>query len=326
MWNLLRETLVQKVFNGGTRGLKNVDFVIITGLSGAGKTQAMKVLEDLHFFCIDNLPPALLPRLVELHGQSKAARQYAIAIDIRVREYFSDLRRSLEWLETSGHSYGIIFLDCSDAVLIKRFSETRRLHPLVKGQTKSEGIAKNITTERRLLAEAREMAHVIIDTTDLRPMDLRVRINEIYLGVPLQESILVDVFSFGYKYGAPIDADIVLDVRFIPNPFYVDELRSLTGEDARVSDYVLQFPITQVFLEEFTSLVQQLLPNYAKEGKARLTIGIGCTGGQHRSVALAIELVKRFADMNIKASCRHRELTEPTESGRPLPESGQPTS
>ncbi len=288
--------------------MKNVDFVIITGLSGAGKTQAMKALEDLYFFCIDNLPPALVPRLVEMHGQSQTDRQYAIAIDIRVREYFSDLRRSLEWLESSGYSYHLIFLDCSDTVLIKRFSETRRLHPLVKGQTKAEGIAENIAAERRLLAEAREMAHFIIDTTDLRPMDLRVRLNEIYLGLPLQDSLMVDVFSFGYKYGAPIDADIVFDVRFIPNPFYVDDLRPLTGEEKAVSDYVRDFPITQLFLDKFTSLVRDLLPNYAKEGKARLTIGIGCTGGQHRSVAIALELVRRLKEMGINAGARHREL------------------
>lgn len=288
--------------------MQNVDFVIVTGLSGAGKTQAMKVLEDLHFFCIDNLPPALVPRLVELHGQSETARQYAIAIDIRVREYFSDLRRSLDWLETSGHSYHLIFLDCSDTVLTKRFSETRRLHPLVKGQTEPESILETITSERRLLSEAREMAHVVIDTTDLRPMDLRVRINDIYMGLPLQESLMVDIFSFGYKYGAPIDADIVFDVRFIPNPFYIDELRPLTGQEPAVSNYVLQNQITQLFLDKFTNLIQDLLPSYAKEGKARLTIGIGCTGGQHRSVAIAIELAKRLGEKKIKARSRHREL------------------
>jgi len=289
--------------------VKDVDFVIVTGLSGAGKTQAMKALEDLHFFCIDNLPPTLVPPLVELQGQTVTDRRYAIAIDIRVREYFGDLRRSLDWLEHSGHSYHLIFLDCSDPVLIKRFSETRRLHPLVKGQTKSESIAENIAAERRLLSEAREMADVIIDTTDLRPMDLRVRINEIYLGMPLQDSLLVDVFSFGYKYGAPIDADIVFDVRFIPNPFYVEELRPLTGEDARVANYVLKYPVTQLFLKEFTDLVQDLLPSYAKEGKACLTIGIGCTGGQHRSVSIALELVKRLGDKGINARSRHRELS-----------------
>lgn len=293
---------------GGANLVKNVDFVIITGLSGAGKTQAMKVLEDLHFFCIDNLPPALLPRLVELHGQSETTRQYAIAIDIRVREYFSDLRRSLDWLENSGHSYHLLFLDCSDAVLIKRFSETRRLHPLVKGQSEPESIFETITAERRLLADAREMAHVIIDTTDLRPMDLRVRINDIYQGLPLQQALLVDIFSFGYKYGAPIDADIVFDVRFIPNPFYIDELRPLTGHDPRVSDYVLRSAITQHFLNKFSSLVVDLLPSYAREGKARLTIGIGCTGGQHRSVAIAIELARRLGERKIKARARHREL------------------
>lgn len=288
--------------------MKDVDFVIITGLSGAGKTQAMKALEDLHFFCIDNLPPALVRPLVQMQGQSQAERQYAIAIDVRVREYFTDLRRSLEWLENSGHSYRLIFLDCSDTVLIKRFSETRRLHPLVKGQTKSESIAQNITAERRLLSEAREMADVIIDTTDLRPMDLRARINEIYLGSPLQDSLIVDIFSFGYKYGAPIDADIVFDVRFIPNPFYVDELRPLTGENQAVADYIMDFPITQLFLEKFTALIGDLLPSYAKEGKARLTIGIGCTGGQHRSVAIALELVKRLEEIGIRAGARHREL------------------
>lgn len=288
--------------------MNKVDFVIITGLSGAGKTQAMKVLEDLQFFCIDNLPPALLPRLVELHVQSQSARQYAVAIDIRVREYFSDLNRSLEWLEQSGHSYKIIFLDCSDSVLIKRFSETRRLHPLVKGETEAESILESISEERRLLSEVRGMADVVIDTSDMRPMELKVRISEIFAGVPLGESVFVDVFSFGYKYGAPIDADIVFDVRFIPNPFYVDELRPLTGQDPKVADYVLRWPATQLFLERFTKLIHDLLPNYAREGKGRVSIGIGCTGGQHRSVAIAIELAKRLEKQRIKARARHREL------------------
>lgn len=288
--------------------LGKVDFVIITGLSGAGKTQAMKVLEDLQFFCIDNLPPALLPRLVELHVQSQSARQYAIAIDIRVREYFSDLRRSLEWLERSGHSYKIIFLDCSDAVLVKRYSETRRLHPLTKSEGGTQSIFQSIAEERRLLADAREMADVVIDTSELRPMDLRVRINEIFAGAPLHESVFVDLFSFGYKYGAPIDADIVFDVRFIPNPFYVDELRSLTGQDAAVAEYVLQWPATQEFLEKFVDLICELLPNYAREGKGRLTVAIGCTGGQHRSVAIANELARRLENLRVKARARHREL------------------
>ncbi len=288
--------------------MSTIDFVIITGLSGAGKTQAMKVLEDLQFFCIDNLPPALLPRLVELQMQSQSPRQYAIAIDIRVREYFSDLRRSLEWLEQSGHSYMIIFLDCADSVLIKRFSETRRLHPLVKGTSETESIFASIAEERRLLSEAREMAHVVIDTSDMRPMDLRVRINEIFAGVPLKESVFVDVFSFGYKYGAPIDADIVFDVRFIPNPFYVDELRPLTGQDPRVAEYVLKWPATQLFLEKFSKLIDELLPSYVQEGKGRLSIGIGCTGGQHRSVAIAVELARRLEELKIKARARHREL------------------
>lgn len=288
--------------------MKDVDFTIVTGLSGAGKTQAMKALEDLGMFCIDNLPPALLPRLVELHAQPSAKRRkYAIAIDIRVREYFSDFANALDWLVQSGYSYHMIFLDCSDNVLIKRFSETRRLHPLVEGQEVSQSIYETIAAERRLLADARALAHDIIDTSDLRPMELRLRLNEIYQGNPLHQSMAVDIFSFGFKHGAPIDADIVFDVRFISNPYYIDELRPLTGEQKEVADYVLQFPIAQEFIEKFVRLVSDLLPSYSKEGKSRLTIGIGCTGGQHRSVAVSIELAKRLQEAGINARVRHRE-------------------
>ncbi|NMB01740.1 MAG: RNase adapter RapZ [Firmicutes bacterium] len=288
--------------------MKDVDFTIVTGLSGAGKTQAMKALEDLGMFCIDNLPPALLPRLVELHAQPSAKkRKYAIAIDIRVREYFSDFGKALEWLVQSGYSYHMVFLDCSDNVLIKRFSETRRIHPLVEGQEIPKSIYETIAAERQLLADARELAHDIIDTTDLRPMELRSRLNEIYYGNPLHESLAVDIFSFGFKHGAPIDADIVFDVRFISNPYYIDELRPLTGEQKEVADYVLQFPIAQEFIERFASLIEDLLESYSKEGKSRLTIGIGCTGGQHRSVAVSIELGKRLQEAGINARVRHRE-------------------
>lgn len=289
--------------------MRHADFVIVTGLSGAGKSQAMQALEDLHYFCIDNLPPSLLPPLVELHAQSGQERKYAVAIDVRVREYFSDLRDTLEWLETSGYSYHIIFLDCNDNTLITRFSETRRPHPLVKGQTGPESIFATIATERRLLSEARQMADVIIDTTDLRPVDLRMRLQEIYQGVSLHDALRVDIFSFGYKFGTPIDADIIFDVRFIPNPFYVDELRPLTGEDEMVAAYVLENPKTEEFLQRFTELVGILVPEYAREGKTGLSIGIGCTGGQHRSVAVSIEMAKRLKAKGIKARYRHRELT-----------------
>lgn len=288
--------------------MKDVDFTIVTGLSGAGKTQAMKALEDLGMFCIDNLPPALLPRLVDLHAnQGVEGRKFAIAIDSRVREYFSDFRKSLDWLVQSGYSYHLIFLDCSDEVLIKRFSETRRLHPLLKGQNNPESIYATISAERSLLADARELANDVIDTTKLRPMELRLRLNDIYQGNPLYKTMAVDIFSFGFKHGAPIDADIVFDVRFVPNPYYIDDLRPMTGEQKPVADYVLQWPITQEFIERFASLVQDLLPSYSQEGKARLTIGIGCTGGQHRSVAISIELAKRLKEAGVNASVRHRE-------------------
>ncbi len=287
--------------------MHNVRFTIITGLSGAGKTQAMKVLEDLGYFCIDNLPPALLPQLVELHSQSGQDRKYAIAIDVRVREYFSDLHKALSWLDSSGHQYFLLFLDCSDSVLIRRFSETRRLHPLHKTRETPESIEASIAAERRLLADARSIADVVLDTSDLRPMDLRQRLIEIYEGKPLHESVTVELFSFGYKFGAPADADMVFDVRFIPNPYYVDKLRPLTGEDKGVYDYVMQFPITKEFLYKAADLVATLIPGYAREGKARLTIGIGCTGGQHRSVAVAIALQKQLAELDVAATVRHRE-------------------
>lgn len=285
-------------------------FTIITGLSGAGKTQAMKALEDLGFFCIDNLPPALLPRLVELHSCGSPHRRFGIAIDVRVREYFTHLRESLEWLEQSGYPYQIVFLDCSDAVLLRRYSETRRVHPLMydNGNTTLE---QSIAAERRLLADARQMAHHIIDTTDLRPMDVRTTLGELLLGKSLQQTFAIDVFSFGYKYGLPNDGDIILDVRFIPNPYYVDELRPLTGKDKAVADYVLQSPITQMFVDKFTDLIKDLLPGYTKEGKSRLTIGIGCTGGQHRSVAVAIELGRRLSELGIRTLVRHREFSNP---------------
>lgn len=289
--------------------LKDVDFVIVTGLSGAGKSQAMKALEDFNFFCIDNLPPVLLPQLVELHGQNDSNRQFAIAIDIRVREYFGELVRSLEWMDKKGYSYHLIFLDCNDDVLVRRFSETRRLHPLTKEENNDNSIFGNISVERHILADVRDIADLIIDTTDLRPMDLRARIYEIYQGLPIEKSATVDLFSFGYKYGTPIDADIIFDVRFINNPFYIEELRPLTGEDSRVANHVLNSPITEVFLEKFTSLIEKLIPAYAREGKACLTIGIGCTGGQHRSVAIVIELAKRLKERKINARSRHREFT-----------------
>lgn len=287
--------------------MHNVNFTIITGLSGAGKTQAMKVLEDLGYFCIDNLPPSLLPQLVELHSQSGQNRKYAIAIDIRVREYFSDLRKALNSLDNSGYAYFLLFLDCSDSVLIRRFSETRRLHPLHQHHETPESIGASIQAERRLLADARSIADAIIDTTDLRPMDLRQRLMEIYEGKPLHESVTVEIFSFGYKFGAPIDADMVFDVRFIPNPYYVDKLRPLTGEDPGVSDYVMQFPITEAFLAKATDLITTLIPGYAREGKARLTVGIGCTGGQHRSVAVAIALHDSLKKLDVAVTLRHRE-------------------
>ena len=202
-------------------------------------------------------------------------------------------------------------LDCSDAVLVR--GSGRNAAVLHQSLDTAESIEGTIAAERRLLADVRSIADVIIDTTDLRPMDLRQRLLDIYEGKPLHKSVTVDVFSFGYKFGAPIDADMVFDVRFIPNPYYVDKLRPLTGADQGVYDYVMQFPITEVFLSRVSDLIVNLIPGYAREGKARLTVGIGCTGGQHRSVAVAIALHRRLQDLDVAASLRHRERsTAPT--------------
>lgn len=282
-----------------------VTFTIVTGLSGAGKTQAMKSLEDLGFFCIDNLPPALLPRLVELHEfANHENRRFAVAIDVRGQEYFRLLFEALDWLQNSERSHQILFLECSDAVLVRRFSETRRRHPLAG----KESLYESISRERELLAEVRERADHIIDTSSLKPSELKERLSTLLIGRPVHESLDIDIVSFGYKYGVPMDVDIMFDVRFLPNPFYDEALKELTGNDPEVAEYVLKWPQTQEFLDRFYAMVSQLIPAYGKEGKTRLTVAIGCTGGQHRSVAIANELAERFQKDNIQVDVRHRDI------------------
>ncbi len=281
----------------------NVSFIIVTGLSGAGKTQAMKALEDLDYFCIDNLPPSLLPKLVEIQATNHEKRRFAIAMDVRGQEHFQDLSYALKWLKSSGSAYQVVFLDCEDRILVRRFSETRRRHPLIR-----EGsIYDSIRHERGLLAEVRELAHVIIDTSLLKPVELKAHLNSVLTGKSIHELLTIDIMSFGYKYGVPNDADIIFDVRFLPNPFYIPEMKHLTGEDRSVANFVLQWPQTKEFIAKFYELLASLIPAYCEEGKARLTVGIGCTGGQHRSVAISNELARRFAQDKIANRVRHRD-------------------
>ncbi|MFC4098391.1 RNase adapter RapZ [Paenibacillus xanthanilyticus] len=265
-------------------GTAMAKLVIITGMSGAGKTIAVQSLEDLGFFCVDNLPPVLIPKFAELIEQSNGKiGKVALVIDLRGREFFTALSESLNYLKdhyTIG--YEILFLDATDGVLVQRYKESRRRHPLAPEGLPLEGIQH----ERRLLEDLKGWATQVIDTSNLKPLQLKDRIMSRFTNVD-QSSISVNVTSFGFKYGIPIDADLIYDVRFLPNPHYVEQLRPNTGQDPEVYDYVMKWPETQTFLTKLLDMLQFLIPQYRKEGKSQVVIGIGCTGGKHRSVAIA---------------------------------------
>jgi UPF0042 nucleotide-binding protein len=272
---------------------KDSDFIIVTGMSGAGKSEVIKGLEDLGFFCVDNLPPALISKFAELCKHSGGEiDKVAVVIDIRGRDFFDSLFEELSSLEENGFAYRILFLETATDVLINRFKKTRRRHPLAP-----EGrISEAINLERKKLEKIRGKADKIIDTTDLGPKELRKDVKDNFVKQKHQEQLTVSILSFGYKYGAPADADLMFDVRFLPNPHYVDSLRPLTGDDPEVQEYVLKWPITQKFKGKLFDMIQFLLPQYIKEGKTHLTIAIGCTGGQHRSVTLANKLYQELED------------------------------
>jgi len=264
--------------------------VLVTGLSGAGRSTALRVLEDAGFFCVDNLPPALVPRLLELVSTEAHLRRVGLGIDVRTGAFLSGAEEMLAALEASGHDVRVIFLECADDVLVRRFSETRRPHALAR-----EGDLQNaIARERERLAGLRDRADVVIDTTELNVHDLRRRLIE-YIGRDMaRPSMVVRLLSFGFKYGVPVDADLVFDLRFLPNPHFVDALRPKTGMDPEVADYVLNAPQTQHMLQLLLPLLEYTLPEYAGEGKAYLTVAFGCTGGRHRSVAMVEELKDRL--------------------------------
>ena len=259
-------------------------FVIVTGMSGAGKTSVLKFLEDINFFCVDNLPPTLLPKLAELcYEQEGEIERVAMGIDIRGGRLFNDLFQVLSSLQEKGYEYEILFLDASNEVLIKRFKETRRSHPLSRNGSIEEGIRK----EREMLKEVKARATYIIDTSQILTRQLKEQINRIFVENQSYENLVITIRSFGFKYGIPADSDLVFDVRFLPNPFYIQELKELTGNDAPVSDYVMGFEESRIFLKKLVDMVEFLIPLYIKEGKNNLVISIGCTGGKHRSVTLA---------------------------------------
>ena len=283
-------------------------FVIVTGMSGGGKRTALKMLEDMGFFCVDNLPIPLLEKFVELIAMpNKEISKVALGLDVRADQVFGDAEKSLDKLKQIGYKYEILFMEASDNVLVKRYKESRRMHPLAsyEGGRVEDGIHR----ERAVLADMRKRADYVIDTSNLLTRELKVELDRIFLKNEEYNSLMVNVMSFGFKNGIPSDADLVFDVRFLPNPFYIDELKHSTGNDKPVQDYVMSFPEAETFLNKLTDMLLFLIPNYVKEGKYQLVVGIGCTGGKHRSVTLANELYKRLKNKgNYGLTIQHRDV------------------
>ena len=287
-----------------TGSLNESQIVIITGMSGAGKTVAIQSFEDLGFFCVDNLPPTLLPKFLELMKESgNKMNKVALVMDLRGREFFDHLFKALDDLvESSWVTPQILFLEADDETLVRRYKETRRKHPLAQEGLPLEGIQN----ERELLADLKGRAQIIYNTSQKKPRELREKILTQF-SANNKTIFTVNVMSFGFKHGIPIDADLVFDVRFLPNPHYIDHMRPLTGMDEEVSSYVLKWSETQKFLEKVTDLLSFMLPHYKREGKAQLVIAIGCTGGQHRSVTLA-EAIGHFYEKDFNTQISHRDI------------------
>jgi UPF0042 nucleotide-binding protein len=282
-----------------------MEVIIVTGLSGAGKSQAVNCMEDLGYYCIDNMPPALINNFMDLIMRDKVIiEKAAFTIDIRGGEFFDDLKSTLEELKSSGLKFKIMFLEASDEVLIRRFNETRRAHPLAGAGNTLEGIIR----ERERLLEIRSVADYIIDTSNMKSAQLSEEIKKLLLTEKDNPSFTISIQSFGYKHGIPLDADMVFDMRFIPNPFYLKSMRRLTGNSEKVSNYVLKFPETQEFLRTVHDLIDRLIPLYTREGKYHLVIAFGCTGGQHRSVAVANELARQFQEEGKRVITVHRDI------------------
>jgi UPF0042 nucleotide-binding protein len=281
-----------------------VEFTIITGLSGAGRSEAAKCFEDLGYFVVDNLPPALIGKMAELAATSGNPARVAIVADVRGGVFFGELSRGLQDLKSLKIPYRIVFLDASDEDLVKRFETTRRRHPLAPGDRVVEGIRK----ERLMMESLKEGADLIIDTSGMSPHDLRDRVRDAFAGAPEQGVIQVSIVSFGYKHGLPRDADLVLDVRFLPNPHWVDRLRPLPGTDPRVRSYVTAQHAYGQFMRKLKSLLDATVPGYVAEGKSYLTIAVGCTGGKHRSVVIADDLSEYFRKRGHQATVEHRDL------------------
>ncbi|MBQ3516953.1 MAG: RNase adapter RapZ [Lachnospiraceae bacterium] len=280
-------------------------FVIVTGMSGAGKLTAQKMMEDMGYYCVDNLPVPLIDKFVELILEpSQEITKVVLGIDVRADQSFDDVMTALEHLKAKGFPYEILFMEASDATLMKRYKETRRMHPLAMGGRVADGIAR----ERQILEKMKADADYIIDTSHLLTRELKEELDRIFISNKDYNSLMVNIVSFGFKHGIPADVDLLFDVRFLPNPFYIDELKPKTGNDREVRDYVMSFPEAEEFLQKLTDMISFLIPNYIKEGKNQLIVGIGCTGGKHRSVTLANKLYEQLKDQgNYGLTVSHRD-------------------
>ncbi len=283
-----------------------MDFLIVTGLSGAGKTRAINALEDIGFFCADNIPPQLIPTFYELSQQAKSSLSHvAVVTDIRGGDMFPALSKTLDRMQDEHKEFKILFLDANDFVLINRFKETRRKHPLAENCLGS--LEQAVKLEREMLRQTKERADYIIDTSSLSPAQLKERISSLFLG-DASDALLIHCVSFGFKFGMPTEADLVFDVRCLPNPFYVENLKHLTGLDKPVQDYVLNSDATRGFVKRMFDLIDYSIPLYCNEGKSQLVVAIGCTGGHHRSVTLAQVLYDHLLGQDLRVSVNHRDI------------------
>ncbi len=268
-------------------------FVVVTGMSGGGKSTALRMLEDAGFYCVDNLPVPLIEKFVELiAAPGGEVSKVALGLDVRADQAFEDVQHVLEKLRENGYHFEILFMEATDSTLVKRYKETRRVHPLSPDGRVEDGIRK----ERAILTDIRNKADYVIDTSKLLTRELKEELDRIFVRNEEYNSLMVTILSFGFKHGIPADADLVFDVRFLPNPFYIDELKYKTGNDKEVQDYVMGFQEAHIFIDKLSDMIEFLIPNYIKEGKYQLVIGIGCTGGKHRSVTLANQLYNRLKD------------------------------
>lgn len=281
-------------------------FVIVTGMSGAGKSSALKMLEDIGYFCVDNLPVGLMDKFAEMMlDQTAAVENVALGIDIRNGQRIRELEQKLNEIEAMGIQFEILYLNASNRILIKRYKETRRNHPLSRNGRVEDGIAK----EREVMKFLQDQADYVIDTSQLLTRELKEEIDRIYVNGEIGERFQIAVVSFGFKFGIPADVDLVFDVRFLPNPFYDLELRPLTGNDKAIQDFVMGHEEAAKFLEKLQGMLKFLIPNYIKEGKYNLVIGIGCTGGKHRSVTIANALTEKLNELPYSVKTEHRDIT-----------------